>query len=167
MSEAGEFKGSGFFRIDRAKALEKLSAFQLERGEQFLLPLARCAAAAGSGRLEVKGSTSLTARFGGTAFTRAELEDPYGALFVEDSDPRRRHFAAFLLGVLRTRPREVAVSSGAGEARFRLRTSGLETETVEPDERRDVWTNIHVRWGGWAGSRTWGRPRRPRGGPGT
>lgn len=151
MSEAGEFKGSGFFRIDRAKALEKLSAFQLERGEQFLLPLARCAMAAGAKTMTVKGKTALKASFTGTPFTRSELEDPYGALFIEDSDPRRRHFAAFLLGALRTRPKEVIVASGTGTKRFRLRTSGLEDETVEPDDRRDVGTSVHVRWGavGW------------------
>lgn len=147
MSEAGEFRGSGFFRIDREKALQKLSAFQLERAEQFLLPLARCAAAAESSRLEVTGRTSLKARFTGTPFTRAELEDPYGALFIEGSEPRRRHFAAFLLGALRTGPREVVVESGSGADRFRLRTSGLDKETVEHAGLRDVGTAVEVRWG--------------------
>lgn len=146
MSE-GEFRGSGYFRVDRAKAVEKLSAFQLEQGEQFLLPLARCAAAAGAQVLEVRGVARLEARFTGTPFTREELADPYGALFVEDPDPRRHQLAVFLLGVLRTRPSEVAVASGNGVARFRVRVSGLDGETVEPDEHQDVGTTVRVSWG--------------------
>lgn len=152
MSEAGEFREAGYFRIDRAKALEKLSAFQLECGEQFLLPLARCAAAAGARLLSVKGRTTLQAVFDGTPFTRAELEDPYGALFIEDSDPRRRHFAAFLLGALRTLPKRVRVSSGRGAERYALLASGLEGESVERDEGREADTVVEVGWGplGWA-----------------
>lgn len=151
MSEAGEFREAGYFRIDRAKALEKLSAFQLERGEQFLLPLARCAAAAGARLLKVQGRTSLQAVFDGEPFTRAELEDPYGALFIPDSDPRRRHFAAFLLGALRTRPKEVRVASGRGAERHVLRASGLEGESVASDAGGDVDTVVSVGWGalGW------------------
>ncbi|TPW16954.1 MAG: hypothetical protein FD126_3765, partial [Elusimicrobia bacterium] len=151
MSEPGEFREAGYFRVDRAKALEKLSSFQLERGEQFLLPLARCAAAAGARLLAVSGRTTLLASFDGTPFTRGELEDPYGALFIEGADPRRLHFAAFLLGALRTRPREVRVSSGRGADRHLLRTSGLEGERVVPDDGRDVGTVVHVGWGplGW------------------
>lgn len=151
MSEDGEFRGAGHFRIDRAKALEKLSAFQLERGADFLLPLARCAAAAEARSLVVKGRTALKAAFDGTPFTRAELADPYGALFIEGSDPRRRHFAAFLLGALRTRPREVTVVSGPPEARFRLLTRSLDAESVEPGGGPAWGTTVLVRWGptGW------------------
>lgn len=148
MSEAGEFREAGYFRIDRAKALEKLSAFQLERGEQFLNPLARCAAAAEARILRVTGRTKLQVSFDGVPFTRSELEDPYGALFVEGADPRRLHFAAFLLGALRTRPKEVRVSSGHGAERYLLRASGLEGESVVPDDGRDVGTVVHVGWGG-------------------
>ncbi|TBR22575.1 hypothetical protein EPO15_07740 [bacterium] len=147
MSERGEFRGAGHFRIDRTKALEKLSAFSLERGTDFLLPLARCAAAAGARRLGVSGTTVLQAAFDGEPFARGELADPYGALFVEDAAPRRRHFASFLLGVLRTRPSEVQVVSGPAGARHRLRTSGVEREAVEPDGGRDVGTTVRVRWG--------------------
>lgn len=151
MNEAGEFKGSGHFRVDRAKAVEKLSAFQLEQGEQFLLPLARCAAAAGAQVLEVKGVARLEARFTGTPFTREELADPYGALFIEDPDPRRHQLAVFLLGVLRTRPREVVVASGSGIGRFRMLVSGLDRESIEPDGHRDVGTTVRVSWGAFRG----------------
>lgn len=147
MSGAAEFRGSGHFRIDRAKALEKLSAFQLERGTDFLLPLARCAAAAGARLLTVKGQSALKAAFDGVPFSREELADPYGALFTEDAEPRNRHFAAFLLGALRTKPREVVVTSGPPDRRFRLRAADLRTETLEPDDGREVLTVVHVRWG--------------------
>lgn len=156
MSGAAEFRGSGRFRIDRAKALEKLSAFSLERGTDFLLPLARCAAAAGARLLTVKGQSALKAAFDGVPFTREELADPYGALFAEDADSRNRHFAAFLLGVLRTKPREVVVASGPPDRRFRLRAADLRAETVEPDDRRDVGTAVHVRWGPLRGFRAAG-----------
>lgn len=151
MKEGAEFKGSGHFRIDRARALKTLSAFQLENGAEFLLPLARCAAAAEARSLAVKGRTALKATFDGTVFTRDELADPYGALFVEGSDPRRRHFAAFLLGALRTKPRDIEVVSGRPESRVRLLTSSIHEESVKPGGDDGWGTTVRVRWGpvGW------------------
>lgn len=153
MSEEAEFRGSGAFRVDRARALEKLSSFQLERGEQFLLPLARCAAAAGSRELDVRGVVTLKAVMDGRPFSRQELADPYGALFADDSDPRLRHFAAFLLGALRMRPKEIVVASGPKGSRFRLRIRDLSGEDVAPDAGPDAGTEVFLRWGGLRGFR--------------
>lgn len=152
MTDGAEFRGSGYLRVDREKALEKLSAFGLERGTDFLLPLARCAAAAEARSLAVKGRASLTAAFDGVPFSRAELVDPYAALFAEGAEPRLTQLAVFLLAALRTRPREVSVTSGKPGSRFILRVKDLRSETLSDDDGKDWSTVVRIAWGGlsWA-----------------
>lgn len=146
MTDGEEFRGSGTFRVDREKALEKLSAFALEKGEQFLLPLARCAVAGGARELTVTGVTALTARFDGRLFTADDLRDPYGALFDEAPEPRRRHLATFLLTALRTGPSLLEVESGARMERLRLRVVSPREESLEPAAPGSNDTVVRLRW---------------------
>lgn len=147
MTDGAEFRGSGSFRVDRARALEKLSAFGFERGTDFLLPLARCAAAAEARALAVKGRTAMTASFDGRPFTRAQLVDPYAALFAEDADPAARELAVFLLAALRTAPAEISVTSGTPGVRTRLSVRDLRSESAADDEGLEWNTVVRVSWG--------------------
>jgi len=45
MSKAARLVGSGSFKVDRQRALEKLKEFQLPDPDMFLLPWIRCAVA--------------------------------------------------------------------------------------------------------------------------
>ncbi|MBI5596108.1 MAG: hypothetical protein HY928_08480 [Elusimicrobia bacterium] len=153
MSEGGVFKEAGFFRVDRERALEKLALFAMPRGELFLLPLVRCAAASGAGTLSLKRSAgALELRFDGEPLARAALSDPYGALLNEDGGRPARHLAVGLLTAWRTRPARVLVESGLGAERLRLRALSVREEAVEPAAPGARDTVVRVEWPLW---RSW------------
>lgn len=153
MSEGGVFKEAGFLRVDRERALEKLALFAMPRGEMFLLPLVRCAVAAGAKTLTLsRQARGLEVRFDGDPFARAALADPYAALLNEDGGRASRHLAAGLLTALRTRPSRIAVESGADARRVRLVIRSLREESLEPASRGTHDTLIRIEWPLW---RSW------------
>lgn len=146
MSQDAVFKGSGFLRVDRERALEKLAQFSMERAEDFLLALVRSAVASGAEELHLLRGEGLELRFNGEPFSESELADPYAALFSGSADPRLRHLAVGLLTCLRTNPERVVIESGLAAARRRLEVRSLREEGLSEaagDERR---TRIRVRW---------------------
>jgi hypothetical protein len=153
MSETGTLVGSGTFKVDRWRALEKLKDFQLPDPTKFLLPWVRCAVASGASYIKVRydqgGESSLgrlTMQFDGRPFTARELEDPYGCLFEESSpdNARNRNLAIGILCVLRSDPGSVAVRSGAGAGRLHLRINALGNDSITKAHDRSTETIFGV-----------------------
>ena len=132
--EEGQLVETGSFRVDRAKALEKLSLYQLEDPTLFMLSWVRTAVAGGAINLsfDYDGRT-LEIRFDGQNFGKKVLRDPYGGLFAEagEAEVRLKHFAFGLLGALRLSASEVRVVSGPVGERRRLIVSSLENERID------------------------------------
>lgn len=146
MSEDGELVESGAFRVDRAKALEKLVGFR-RRDVGCVMLFARCAAAAGAKRLEIEeGTGRIVLRFDGAPFSRRELVDPYAALFGEEegaSDARTRWLALAFVHAWRPSLKSVSLASGAGAERVLLEGASFGEEKVAKDpssEKRTVVT---------------------------
>ncbi|MBI2361822.1 MAG: hypothetical protein HYV15_00345 [Elusimicrobia bacterium] len=147
MSDEGEFVESGSFRVDRAKALEKLVGFR-RRDVGCVMLFARCAAAAGAKALEIdEGKDSITLRFDGAPFTRRELIDPYAALFSEEgaaAEPRRRWLALAFVHAWRPSLRSVSFASGSGAERVSLEGSAFGEERVDKDESAEEKTVVRL-----------------------
>lgn len=149
---------AGSFRVDRAKALEKLAGFQLADPEAFLLCWIRCAVASGAGRIRLeRRGPGLRMSFDGEGLTGAALEDPYECLLSDDG--RRsvpgRHLAMGLLAALSLRPAGIRLTSGKGEARSCLVVGSPGGSSAEPEPGEE--TVLEVRWEGLLGV-----PRRER-----
>jgi hypothetical protein len=144
MSEDGaELVESGAFRLDRARALEKIKRYQLPDPTRGVFFWVRAAVAAGAKTLEVRhGKGFLELRHDGRPFTKGELADPYGGLFYGDA--RRRQFALGLLWLVRMRPAAVAVSSGG----WSLKVESLERDSVLESPGGSGHTVLKARWGG-------------------
>lgn len=145
---------SGKFEVDRGRILEKLSRFQLESAEDFLLPWLRLAVASGAERIDLnRDGPAIELSFDGRPLAPAWTADPYSSLF-EEEDPdaaRHRHLAYGLLALLRLGPRGVSAWSGEGEARARLRVE-VDGQYKEPGpEPAGPKTVIRLRLGFFAG----------------
>lgn len=127
---------SGGFRVDRAKALEKLRAFQTPDPELFMLPWVRAAVAGGATRiaLDLARTGDFTMSFDGSP-VRADQADPSVALFGTNPDARLRYLAVGILAALRLRPKLVTLSSGTGPERrcLRLGAAGDSFDVQEAD----------------------------------
>jgi len=145
---SAEWVGSGSFRVDRRKALEKLSEYGLPDPDDFLLPLARAAVATGAQRLHLRQTPEgVELRFDGRPFSAAELKNPYGYFLEGDATPAQRHLGMGLLSALRIPSVSVEIDSGIGPERLRLRVESIETEGVSPLEEAEEATVLHVRRG--------------------
>ncbi|MBI4348723.1 MAG: hypothetical protein HY553_17930 [Elusimicrobia bacterium] len=128
MSAPGRLVASGSFRVDRARALKKLGAFALSDVDRFLIPWVRCADHCGTALVRLwRTGRAYEMRFGGRAFTRKELEDPFSCLFEDADDRRNDDLAVGLLSVLERGPRSVfghgprvTIVSGPPGQRYRL-----------------------------------------------
>ncbi|MBI5595528.1 MAG: hypothetical protein HY928_05495 [Elusimicrobia bacterium] len=147
MSDEGELVESGSFRVDRAKALEKLVGFR-RRDVGCVMLFARCAAAAGAKNLEIdEGADSITLRFDGAPFTRRELVDPYAALFGEEggeSEPRTRWLALAFVHAWRPSLKSLSFASGSGAERALLEGSAFGEERVGKDESSEARTVVRL-----------------------
>ncbi|MFH1724934.1 MAG: hypothetical protein ABII00_09980 [Elusimicrobiota bacterium] len=154
-NDGARFVGSGSFRVDAAKMVEKLRERQLADPEDSLLPLLRCAVASGASDIALKRVPGgLEIRFDGRPIVARQLSQPYQALLAEaDADgPRGRHFAYGLLALQRLKPRFIHVVSGdpSGHAEMNLLARGVQAGYAGMDP--DDGTLIQVRWGwmrGW------------------
>ena len=136
-AEDGErLVATGVFKIDRARALEKLMRFALPDPTLGVLLLVRCAVASGATyvHIEREAGTTLSVRFDGEPLSPAELAAPYEALFYARSEKTRRgrELAVGLLTLLRLEPARILVRSGLGETRGVLRLALSEPEAVTP-----------------------------------
>lgn len=142
--EGERFVSSGGFRLDRARALEKLREHQFQRPEDFAVAWLRAAVASRATRLDVDVSArSFRMRFDGDAFSHAELTDPFHAL-LDGGEARARELGFGLLGALRFEPGAVVLASGRGGDRSRLSVTLGGTRPEAGDSADD--TVIEARW---------------------
>ena len=148
---------SGAFKMDRNRTLEKLSEYQLENPEQFLLPWLRLAVASGATRIDLdRDGAELLMRFDGRPLAPAWTADPFGSLFEEDDADaaRHRHLAYGLLALFRLGPVLIEARSGSGPGRAELTVrpkGGLAADGPEPG---GSGTTIRVRLGFFTGRLT-------------
>lgn len=124
-AEHGELVSSGGFRVDRSRALEKLSAFQLEDGHKALLALVRCAVASKATQVRIERDGGWRLSFDGAPLSKPELDDPFAALFAEDpaTESRSRQLAVGLLGLMGVSREPVDLSGGDGPERRHLKVA--------------------------------------------
>lgn len=144
--EEGVLEESGYLRVDREKALAKLSQYMLPSPELFLLPWARAAAANGAAHLAVTGEKELSVAFDGPPLPRGGLRDPYAALIAGSGDARLRQLAIGLLCCLATSPSSVLVESGPADKRFRLKVLNAREEVLEDAPPGGAGTLIRAAW---------------------
>ncbi|TPW18590.1 MAG: hypothetical protein FD126_3391, partial [Elusimicrobia bacterium] len=142
----GEIVETGTFRIDTARALEKLSRFQLEDPCEFLLPWLRAAVRGGAVVIDLKtNSRGLTLEFDGEPLPARLLSDPFAGLFGEDGTERERELAYGLLASARLSPSRVEWASGQGPSRAWLSLGGPSKSNPGPR------TALAVEWSGLLG----------------
>ncbi len=142
-----ELIGTGAFKVDRERALDKLMHFQLPDPGLFPIPLVRCAVSSGATRILVKFSPGeVLVEFVGRPLAERELKDPYACLLEEhrtESGPMRE-LATALLTALRLNPKSIVVESGAGPSRVRLTALSLKSESLEPAPSRETVTRVRI-----------------------
>ena len=143
---------AGSFRVDRARALDKLIRFQLPDPELFALPWLRCAASGGAGKIEIRArSDQFEFAFDGAPLVSDELRDPYRCLFDKPApgSARLRELAVGILTALRLEPKEITVVSGVyGRDRFRLSLNSPDKESIEASSDQRPGTIVTVHFGG-------------------
>ncbi|TBR18348.1 hypothetical protein EPO15_15295, partial [bacterium] len=147
--EKGELVESGSFRVDRARALEKLSAFR-RRDVGCVMLFARAAAASGARELSIeRASRSIVFRFDGKPFARGELADPFAVLFEEGrgGDERRRWLALAMIHAWRPSLTKLSVASGLDPDGALVTADGLGSEKVENGGTSDGRTLVTLELG--------------------
>lgn len=146
--------GSGGFRVDAAKMIEKLSERQLAEAEDFILAWLRAGVVSGATGIALeRGWRSLRLRFDGRPFPEGLLKDPYRSLLDPDAEDavRGAQFAYGLLAVLRLKPESIWIVSGEGATRaramFAVRDGGSDAPPADPGSG----TLVSIRFGGLAG----------------
>ena len=140
----GELISTGAFRVDREKALEKLSRYQTPDPSLFMLPWVRAAVAGGAthiGMSLAKDGNFIMA-FDGEP-VRPDLADPSACLFADAPDPRLKQLAVGILAALRLNPHEVTLTSGRAGERRCLKLGGSD-ETLEAVESENENTILWV-----------------------
>lgn len=142
--------GSGGFRLDRSRALEKLSRFQYPDPEAFLLPWIRCAVASRAGRIELNAVCGgLRLEFDGEPLPSRATVDPLGCLFQADGvEQRETHLAYGLLALLRLRPRWIRIASGREASRRAVLLGASEASRGAPPACPAERTVLEAHWGG-------------------
>lgn len=136
-----QWVGSGSFRVDRAKALEKLRDFQTPEPGLFMLPWIRAAVANGARgiELDLAKDGSFTLAFDGPSLD-PRLADPAACLFGPAPEPRLRHLALGILAALRLDPKLVSLTSGVGAERrcLRLGPAGDSLDAPESESGENI-----------------------------
>jgi hypothetical protein len=139
----------GAFRLDLARAREKIKSFQLADPYEYVLELARAALAAGATDLDIQmDADDLRLTFDGEPYTATELGGLFDHLFASDSrQARLRALALGLASALALRPKLLTVESGDGVEGARLEVHELDRLVVEPlpAARAPRGTRIHLR----------------------
>lgn len=143
----GRFVEGGSFKVDRARALQKLERFQLPEPWHFVRAWLRLASVLGARDVSVRAELAAgVLLIDGAPLEAALLADPYAALFAEGgagASEAGTFLAVGLLGCLRLEPAEVALRS-AGRC-WRRAADGAETGGEWSDDRltelRVVWSD--------------------------
>lgn len=141
---------SGSFRMDRAKALEKLQKYQLPQPWLFVRCWLRTAVLQGASRIEIGRSVfdASAITFDGQPFGESLLRDPPLHLLAaeENSSDAGRHLAIGLLGCLRLDYERVTLVSGHGTLRamWSMNRGGPEEFAWSPGA--EARTCLTVRW---------------------
>lgn len=145
--EKGDLVESGSFRVDRARALEKLSTFR-RRDVGCVMLFARTAAASGAKELLIeRGSDGIVFRFDGAPFERRELADPFGVLFDEagGGGERRRWLALAMIHAWRPSLAGLSVASGKAPDGALVEADGLGAEKVANGGTEDGRTTVTLK----------------------
>ncbi|MBI3298448.1 MAG: hypothetical protein HYZ75_09815 [Elusimicrobia bacterium] len=136
MEPRGKLVGSGSFRVDRSRALEKLMRFQLPDARMYPLPWVQAAVASRAGWIRVVPQPAgLEFSFDGLPWSLEDLADPYKPLFDEDVDgskTRQRELAIGILTALRVPPEHVTATFTHEDAQYVLHMSDITKEHIEP-----------------------------------
>ena len=145
----GRIIGSGRFRVDRRRALEKMERFQLEDPRRYVLELLAAAACSGTDAVHLyNDSDDLILSWTGTSLSGDELDGLFDHLFGETRTPRAalaQHLAIGVLAAHGLRPRWLRVDSGDGDTTVRLDVTDPTETRHEPltDEVHGI--RVHVR----------------------
>lgn len=141
MEALGLLVGSGGFRVDRNRALDKLMRFQLPDARMYPLPWVQAAVASQAGWIRVVPQPAgLEFSFDGMPWTLEDLSDPYRPLFDEDPDgskTRQRELAIGLLTALRIPPSHITATFTHEQAQYILHLEDITKEHVEPAGQYD------------------------------
>lgn len=149
MATDGELVERGTFRVDRAKALEKLSRFRLTDEREFLLSLVRTAVLSGAKSLSFDMDLGrLIVAWDGEALAPELMADPLAGLLGNFESRAAPHVGAAFLG---------ALQAGAVEVEAAVRSPGREEAVVWRGKGEDArvpvpqfasGTRLAVRWKG-------------------
>ncbi|NVB40881.1 hypothetical protein G6O69_23785 [Pseudenhygromyxa sp. WMMC2535] len=141
LAQGGEFVDQGGFRLDHARAREKLRAYNLSEPEIYTCLLVEVAVLLGAEQVAfVVDADTLEVRFGGAGFETSELEYLCEALFVEipdeaDAAERRRRRALQLLSLA------IQAALGLGARALELRSPPAKRALViDAGEGEERWT---------------------------
>lgn len=149
MGEDGELVERGTFRVDRERAIEKLSQFRLADEREFLLALVRAAVLSGAKSVAFDTEPGrLIAAWDGDPLAPELMADPLAGLLGTFESPAAPHVGAAFLGALQAGAVEVgaAVRSPGREQAVIWRREG-EDETV-PVPIFVAGTRLRVEWKG-------------------
>lgn len=158
--EGAELVESGGFRVDRARALEKIRAYR--RGDVGCVWLfLRAAYASGAADAVVRRDfDGFTVEFDGTPIPEDALADPYAALFQEEgSGDARRWLALGVIHAFGPGLRLVSVESGHKDARRRFSAREVGQEVVASFPNEGALTVVRVK-SGHSPERHWRHPLR-------
>ncbi|MBI5243166.1 MAG: hypothetical protein HY922_05690 [Elusimicrobia bacterium] len=135
--------GSGSFKVDRSRALDKLMRFQLPDARMFLVPWVQAAVASGASRIRILPQLGgIEMNFDGDPWTVGELQDPYRFLFEDDPDgirARNRELAVGILSALRLKPAHISLTFDDRVERVlhikSLTEDFLESDTAAPQSK--------------------------------
>ncbi|PCI36267.1 MAG: hypothetical protein COB53_10125 [Elusimicrobia bacterium] len=151
MPDEGQFVESGSFKVDRARALDKLMRFQLEKPERYLLPWVRAGVASHATAIDIDYTDlGLSLSFDGDVIPEAQLRDPYGTLLGDFSDENTaaRHIAIGLLAALRLKPAGIKIDSGIAGKRRSLVVKDLQEDDLKRAKGPETKTIINAHWHG-------------------
>ncbi len=115
--------GEGSFRVDRERAIDVLSKFQLHEPQECVLAFVRWAVLSGARDIRFTAvPAGFELRFDGAPLSPGQLQDPYAPLFNERpaSGEAGRFLAFGLLAAQRLGPKRISLSSGRGLERHTL-----------------------------------------------
>lgn len=150
----------GGFRVDRARALEKIRSYR--RGDVGSVWLfLRAAYASGAADAVVRCShEGFTVEFDGEPFPESVLADPYAALFQEEgASDARRWLALGVIHAFGPGLRLVSVESGHKDARRRFSARDVGQEVVASASNEGALTVVRVKAAN-AFDRHWRHPLR-------